>query len=143
MERVVTHNGVHTLIIDYLNCARYFCDELKSAFNLNVISPRARVLNLLPKEGVVNGVSYNFHGVGCYFEFDGGHIDIDFGPDGRCDGFDEFRLNDYLNSLNVDMRSKYKIADTHEFNKQFKKLIGLKIIWNPKLPPSEHLYYIR
>ncbi len=39
-------------------------------------------------------LSYKFHGVGCFLIFDCYDINFDFGPNGRCDGFDEWRIED-------------------------------------------------
>ena len=39
---------------------------------------------------------YEFHGVGCRVLWDGRRVDFDYGPEGRIDGFDLWRLQMYL-----------------------------------------------
>jgi hypothetical protein len=48
----------------------------------------------VPQHGSLNdGSLYRFHGVGCGIErTDGTDLDFDFGPGGRADGFDAWRL---------------------------------------------------
>src|SRR5207248_3183041 len=41
---------------------------------------------------------YQFHGGGCRFEVAGRTIEVDFGPSGRFDGFDTYRLEQYAAS---------------------------------------------
>lgn len=56
----------------------------------------------LPQKGYVDvakTISYCFHGVGCCVEFGTKTIDFDYGLEGRCDGFDAWRLSIYADSL--------------------------------------------
>src|SRR5438067_5207775 len=48
----------------------------------------------LQKEGDLPaiGATYSFHGIGCRFQVGTSVVNIDFGPDGRHDGFDAWRL---------------------------------------------------
>ena len=49
----------------------------------------------LPRRGHLPGpprLAWQFHGVGCRFRFPGGEVDVDFGPGGEADRFDEWRL---------------------------------------------------
>jgi hypothetical protein len=41
---------------------------------------------------------YSFHGTGCRFELGGRTIEVEFGPSGRVDGFDAWRLEKYAAS---------------------------------------------
>src|SRR5688572_24530330 len=86
------------LIKEYIACSKYMCNALKKSYDTQGETLlRARRMNNIPKEGILEkGFKFNFHGGGCYFEFDNGTIDIDFGPEDRCDGFDSFRLYDFL-----------------------------------------------
>jgi len=44
-------------------------------------------------------VSYRFHGIGCCVEFAEAVVDFDFGPGGRIDGFDAWRLAIFARSV--------------------------------------------
>ena len=81
-----------------------------------------------------------FECLGCYFEFETGAIDVDFGPDDRFDGFDIDRL---INFIQLSKLPKYEaIKDFQEIDKQYYDLIGKGIILCPKLHPSTHLCYL-
>jgi len=95
----------------------------------------------IPKEGKLSdGTYFNFHGAGVYFQFENGEIDVDFGPNGRCDGFDFGRLKHFLLSTK---QSAYKNL-TYEENlaTQFERLINSGFIFKPEWIPSPHLYYL-
>lgn len=53
----------------------------------------------IPRRGTLpSGREYSFHGIGCRFVKDGVTTDMDFGPDGRIDGFDAWRLHLFARS---------------------------------------------
>lgn len=134
-----TKNQVLEAVQEYIACAKYVCKLLKEITGDTDNMIGAYRNKSIPKEGYLDGnVYYNFHGVGCYFEMPNTHIDIDFGPKNRCDGFDLYRLNDFYFS-----RTNANIALSEEDLKSgFNELIAEGIIHNPKWPPSEHLYYL-
>lgn len=93
------------------------------------------------KEGQLTPkLSYKFHGVGCLLIFDKYDINFDFGPNGRCNGFDEWRLNDYISQ---------KLADYPEYQnpsklkEDFNELVAAGVIICPRWEPSKHLYYYK
>jgi len=138
-----SYNELEFLIQEYIACAKYSCCLLRQLYSGKETFLRAKVLKLIPKEGTIEGVFYSFHGSGCYFEYPNNHIDIDFGPNNRCDGFDLFKLRDYFYSL-ID-KKKYNqslLMDDLKFEQLFRQLIDARIIYNPKLEPSPHLYYL-
>ena len=99
-------------------------------------------LNLIPKEGsIANEIKYNFHGGGCYFEFENGTIDIDFGPDGRCDGVDPYKLYDFLETTNH--KRHVDLLDKRRFFDLFNQLIEKKYIVCPGWYPNPSLYYLK
>ncbi|PKH28886.1 hypothetical protein BI292_27595 [Pseudomonas sp. 43NM1] len=54
----------------------------------------------IPQRGTVSGnVTYELHGVGCRVYLPEACIDFDYGPDGRIDGFDSWRLYIYANEF--------------------------------------------
>lgn len=132
-------NQVLELVQEYIACAKYVSKLLMEITGdvENMIG--AYRTTGIPKEGYLDGnVYYNFHGVGCYFEMANTHIDIDFGPDNRCDGFDLYRLNDFYFSR---INTKLDLTEA-DLKSGFDELLAEGIIYNPKWPPSEHLYYL-
>lgn len=127
------------LIKEYLSCAKYSCELLKDTYPSNESLLRAKVLGIIPKDGIINDVYYRFHGRGCIFKYSNDEIDVDFGPGGRYDGFDMHRLKKFLKFR--EDRFKDLLNDT-TFNSQFNILIKEKIIY--KLPNylDDHLYYL-
>src|SRR5690242_1925915 len=86
------------LINDYISCAKYSLELLKEIYPGDESFLYAyKILKLIPKEGYIGDVYYNFHGRGCYFKYPELSIDIDFAPGGRkSDGFDLYRLESFL-----------------------------------------------
>ncbi|HWE93874.1 MAG TPA: hypothetical protein VG269_07930 [Tepidisphaeraceae bacterium] len=80
---------------------------------------------------------YRFHGVGCRFEIGGRTVDVDFGPAGRYDGFDAWRLQQFAesgqggSSLNVAAIERGLAA-----------LASAGIITRSGADPAPHLYYL-
>lgn len=55
---------------------------------------------LFNREGTIDAAAaeYSFHGIGCLVIRDGVWVDFDFGPGGRFDGFDAWRLHLFADS---------------------------------------------
>lgn len=135
------YNELFLLIELYVACANYSCSLLEQLYNGRETFLRAKILKLFPKEGFIDNAYYRFHGSGCYFEHSTNHIDIDFGPNNRCDGFDLYRLKDFF--ATIADKEKYSVLnDETNFEHQFEELIKANIIHNPQSQPSPHLYYI-
>jgi hypothetical protein len=131
------------LIKDYIACAKYMCKILKESFDTKGATLlRARRINIIPKEGILeDGFSFSFHGGGCYFEFENGAIDIEFGPNDRCDGFDAYRLCEFLTTSKLDQNIQ-SIAES-EIQKCLNELLIEKIIVQPGEFPNANLYYLK
>jgi hypothetical protein len=134
---------VSELVREYISCAKYMCNSLKNQFALEeeplLVAYRGK---RIPKKGVLEGgIKYDFHGGGCYFEFDGGRIDVDFGPSGRCDGFDLYRLLDFLQSSEI-IASKYNELDEETIRSELEDLVREKVIVSPGWYPNPSLYYL-
>jgi hypothetical protein len=86
------------------------------------------------------GVYYDFHGGGCFFEFENGSIDVDFGPNDRCDGFDFYRLKDFL--LDTKKDNYKELHNSEVLKREFEDLILQGKIANPKWQPNSHLFYL-
>lgn len=138
-------NKTHELIYDFIQCAKYVCGIFEDMYTESVIPLRAYTMKLIPKSDTIDGILYNFHGIGCYFEFNGGAIDVDFGPDGRHDGFDKDRLKFYLSEMPLNKKEYYKsILEEDKLTREFNYLIKGDIIG--KLEGEvrgSHLYYLK
>lgn len=135
-------NEILQLIKDYVSCSKYMCKILKESYDTKGATLlRARRINIIPKEGILaEGYLFSFHGGGCYFKFEGGSIDIDFGPNDRCDGFDSQRLYEFLKSSQSN--KKNSMIDEVSISRMFKYLLEKKIIINPGWYPNPHLFYL-
>ena len=123
-------------------CSKYMCSLIKDTYEIgeNTIL-RARRIDLIPQSGKLKeGYKFSFHGGGCFFEFENGAIDIDFGPENRCDGFDSFRLYNFL----VNSKSgEYPYLQSEEaIRKELIRLLDEGIIIHPNSYPNPHLFYL-
>lgn len=133
-------NDLIQLIKNYISCSKYVCGILKDSFGVyDKTILRARRINLIPSEGTLVDFMFSFHGGGCYFEFDGGSIDVDFGPDDRCDGFDSQRLFDFIKSSS---REYPNFLSQDDIGKYLNLMLNDKIIVRPNWYPNPHLYYL-
>ncbi|PSM30878.1 hypothetical protein [Haliangium sp. UPWRP_2] len=80
-----------TLIREYLAAVHKVVSALRAGLGYqNLLA--AYHQRKIPKEGVINGVEFSFHGIGCQAVVDGLEVDFDFGVDDRIDGFEPWRL---------------------------------------------------
>lgn len=143
MKRDMEKN-IEALIDSYISCAGRMCDIIMKSFVLPDGILRGRRLGIVPKEGVIGDVHYIFHGAGCYFEFKDGHIDIDFGPENRCDGFDAYRLYDYLCAMSSSQRVDFfGLENEDQLECELHLLVTKGVIIKPNLMPNDHLYYLK
>jgi hypothetical protein len=126
------------LIADYQRAARALVkglrqlahtDDLLSGWNGGRIAENGRME--LPK------ARYRFHGVGCRFEIGGRIVDVDFGPDGRHDGFDAWRLIQYANSA-----FEWQGVDQDQIESALGRLKESGAVRAPRWQPSQHLLYL-
>lgn len=131
-----------TLIKEYTACSVFFCDELKEKYDIPSVREilRWRRLNKIPKEGKVGDVYFSFHGVGCYFESKTDKIDIDFGSEGRVDGFDYLRLRLFWEQR----AERFKdIEDEDFFKRQLETMRESGFIVCPRELPNQELCYLK
>lgn len=132
-------SDVLQLIADYQRAARAAVVGLKrQSAAANLLS--AWKSGKLPRTGRLKQPRgrYSFHGAGCRFEISGRNIDVDFGPSGRHDGFDSWRLQQYA-------QSAFEWLDLHpkEIEQSLLNLESSGLIVCPKLEPTPHLYYFK
>jgi hypothetical protein len=90
-------DDVHNLIRDYSAAVRESFADLLGTYPSYGMVPRD---SRIPRRGTLpSGRIYSFHGIGCRFEKDGIVADMDFGSDGRTDGFDAWRLHIFAESI--------------------------------------------
>jgi hypothetical protein len=85
---------MRSLIDRYLAATKLVVGCLQDTYGID--NPLAAYWSgAIPQTGTLSsseGGQYRFHGVGCYFTLGDIHIDVDFDPEGRADGFDAWRL---------------------------------------------------
>jgi hypothetical protein len=99
---------------------------------------RAVIERKVPRQGVLqDDLRFEFHGVGCRFETPSRKLDLDFGPECRCDGFDAWRLYLYANENNLGVGNP-TLAEIEEGLIQLERAGEVQ---KPRTDPSPHLYY--
>ncbi len=98
---------------------------------------------IIPKEGrLAAGIFYSFHGAGCYFHYKDGEIDVDFGPAGGWNGFDVFRLRQFLQTSNsLSIKYQYFLPDG-VIDQEFEYLLNASRITKSLSSVGSHLYYL-
>lgn len=127
------------LINDYQNVVRKVVAALRVGFGCNNLLA-AWHDGKIPKDGVINEIEFSFHGVGCRGIVDGLEVDFDFGPDGRIDGFDAWRLWNFATERPV---AYPQFQQLKEVEAALERLARSGEIECPETHPSRHLFYLR
>ncbi len=127
------------LIDEYQVAARKVALALRAGFGRDDLL-RAWRSGGIPKDGVISGIEFSFHGVGCRATVDGVEVDFDFGPDGRTDGFDAWRLW-YFARQNPKRYPQFKRLEDVEA--ALEGLARSGEIECPRAAPSKHLWYLK
>ncbi len=129
------------LIAEYLNSVQEIKELFFTKFGEEDLL-RARRSGVLPREGWLDqdrDIRYLFHGVGCLVESGDEIIDFDFGPKGRVDGFDLWRLRQFLESR----VERYPELATEEAQEAaFTNLVAQGVIVRSGELPSPHLFRV-
>ena len=127
------------LIADYRRAASMAVNGLKLQSDAADLL-RAWRAGELPKSGPLKSPKgrYTFHGVGCRFQIARRIIDVDFGPNGRHDGFDSPRL-----SLYAESSFEWNDFTPERIEEGLLDLEAAGLIVKPESEPSPHLYYLR
>ena len=92
----------------------------------------------LPQTGKLSDeIEYQFHGIACLLIFSDYEVDFDFGPEGRMDGFDLWRLNGYLGSC----KDKYSAYSEEQLKNDFTAAVSSGEIYKLQ-KSSSNLYYL-
>jgi len=127
------------LIREYQDAVRGIVSALRRGFGRDDFLSATR-RGEVPKEGSIGKVEFSFHGVGCRGTKDGVEVDFDFGPDGRTDGFDAWRVWDFAKKN----AAKYPtFQDCESVDEAMRRLERSGEIECPHTAPSPHLWYWR
>ncbi|GGM35725.1 hypothetical protein GCM10008956_10310 [Deinococcus arenae] len=99
---------------------------------------RAFVSREVAQSGIIGEMSFEFHGVGCRTTRNNIELDFEFGPNGRVDGIDGWRLAQFASSLG-DRFIKYSNAKL--LSDRLKILVQDGELTAPGWQPSPNLYY--
>jgi hypothetical protein len=78
-------------IKDYLSIAKIAVERLCMATGQTNLM-KAWKCGAIEKSNFIDGIYYEFHGVGVYIEMDSINIEVDFLPNSQIGGFDSWRL---------------------------------------------------
>jgi hypothetical protein len=128
------------IITKYQATAQYACSILRDQIKSGDSFLRAKVSKQIPHEGFIDDLFYSFHGTGCYFELKSANInlDVDFGPNDRCDGFDLSRICNFYENFSVEF--PHLVAEGN-IETGFFSLVKKNVIYNPNWLPNDHLFY--
>jgi hypothetical protein len=89
--------------------------------------------NDIPQKGnLTDDVKYELHGIGCLLVYPEYEVDFDFGPDERIDGFDLWRLSQYV-AGRVNRYPEYE--DTNNLKRDFEQAVN-----NGEISKIDHPY---
>lgn len=90
------------LILEYQSNVARACELLRSRLGLPSLEWFSWKQYRIPLSGWLDDahtIKYRFHGIGCCVTFGSVVVDFDFGPNGRFDGFDAWRLSLFAKSV--------------------------------------------
>jgi len=98
----------------------------------------ARKEKIIPRTGrLSDGTDFFFHGVGCRFELPSNlTVDFDYGPEGRYDGFDLWRIKNFVDER---LSIYFHYEGENILEKEFQEMIDAGIV---KKIPNDNLYYL-
>ena len=138
--------SIFDLINDYQDNVEKVMQAFKKEFNRTDLLTAYRHDKIYPQVGKLKRhhiKRYAFHGIGLAVDFDDNtSVDFDFAflPEQRHDGFDLWRLSQFVSSR----PAKYKKhLDKKKLEDDFNKLIEKGIIVNPDVSPSTSLYFFK
>lgn len=133
--------ALRRLISEYQSHVSAFVQAFRSRFDVEDLL-EAWNEGEVPQAGTLDDrfeTRYEFHGVGCRFESDRGEVNFDFGPDGRHDGFDGWRLW-ILAQSRPDNYPKFQRLEVVE--SVLGELVTDGLVVRPRWSPSSHLCYL-
>jgi len=123
----------------YMQHAEACCAVLRAASGLDFTRvSRFERLAVLPQKGKVQGLTYAFHGIGCFFKRKGLIIDVDFDMTGGCNAVDELRIWLFVqdNYPKETYWTQQSIADS------MSQLVQQRLLHQVAREHDEHFYYL-
>jgi uncharacterized protein DUF6896 len=128
---------LRALIDDYIAAVARAVAVLRGHFG-DIDFLRAIVSRQVRRVGRIGQVSYEFHGVGCWVRLGDCEVDFDFGPGGRHDGFDAWRLH-----LFAEQSVRHQALSELDRVEAGLEVLALRgVVHAPRLEPSRHLWYL-
>jgi hypothetical protein len=127
------------LIFDFLSMVDKATSLLEEKFGTRCILRLWRSNKIERCGTVVGDITYELHGVGCSVYFPDLCINFDYGPDGRTDGLDVWRL--YIFACELPLEYK-KYTDKAVFENEFNEYVTLVKVEKMSSPTGE-LYFLR
>lgn len=131
---------LRSLILDYQARVAQACRLIRERLGLTIDNPFQCVEPSVPRRGWLDDaqtISYMFHGIGCRVMFGKVEVDFDFGPGGRFDGFDAWRLSLFAKTV----RKYSAFADDGRLRPELNTLLAAgELIDFPDEPGSQLLY---
>lgn len=116
------NESLEQLVIDFLSKVDKATSLLEEKFGTPYILGLWRTNKIDQCGTVVGDITYELHGVGCAVYLPEVCIDFDYGPEGRTDGFDIWRL--YVFACELPLKYK-KYTNKKTLEAEFKEYIAL------------------
>ncbi|MCS3839753.1 hypothetical protein HNR03_004367 [Pseudomonas sp. JAI111] len=134
-----SNESLDQLIFDYLFMVDKATALLEEKFGSRCILRLWRTNKIERCGTIIGDITYELHGVGCAVYFPDLCVDFDYGPDGRTDGFDVWRL--YIFACELPTKYK-KYADKKVLETDFNGYLTLGKFERMSKSPGE-LYCLR
>ncbi|MGL6244989.1 DUF6896 domain-containing protein [Pseudomonas sp.] len=116
------NQSLEQLIFDFLSMVDKATALLEEKFSNRCILRQWRTNEIERCGTIIGDITYELHGVGCAVYFPDTCIDFDYGPDGRTDGFDVWRL--YIFACELPTKYK-KYTDSKVLEAEFREYLQL------------------
>lgn len=146
LKKSLSVHNIIDLITDYQENVERVMKAFKQEFERSDLLTAYRHDKIYPQVGRLKKhhiKRYAFHGIGLAVDFDDNtsiNFDFAFLPEQRHDGFDLWRLGEFV-SNHPDKYKKY--LDEKMLEEDFNRLIDQGIIINPNVSPSTTLYFFK
>ena len=131
---------LRSLIHDYQAKVGDACHLLRQRLELAELDWFSWKPRHIPPKGWLDdakAISYRFHGIGCCVEFGSVIVDFDFGPGGRRDGFDAWRLSQFARST----PNRSQFDDDESLHRELIQLLNAGELVRDGESLGSHLFY--
>ena len=129
------------LVIEYQAKVAKACDLLRDQLDLPNFEWFSWKHYRVPLSGWLDDVQtikYRFHGIGCSVTFGSIVVDFDFGPNGRYDGFDAWRLSLFAKSV----PNHLQFRDDAPLHEELLDLLNTGELVRHGISLGSHLFYV-